>query len=55
MTLYDNHLHIVNPATTPPALAAGRFDLSRAEMSMVLFLSRFVDSDMLPDTLDGAL
>ena len=55
MTLYDNHLHIINPATTPPALAAGRFDLSRAEMSMVLFLSRFIDSDLLPDTLEGAL
>ena len=55
MTLYDNHIHIINPTTTPPALAAGRFDLSRAEMSMVLFLSRFIDSDMPPDTLEGAL
>ena len=55
MTLYDNHIHVINPATTPPALAAGRFDLSRAEMSMVLFLSRFIDSDLLPDTLEGAL
>jgi len=42
MTLYDNHLHIINPATTPPALAAGAFD-GVNKMSCCQFCGNIID------------
>lgn len=52
--LYDNHMHVINEATTPPEIAAGRWEISRAEMSAIMAMSHLLRGIDWPDEIDAA-
>ncbi len=54
MTLFDNHMHIINEATTPPEIAAGRWEISTAEMRAIMGLAHLARGIDWPDELDAA-
>ncbi|NCC53384.1 MAG: hypothetical protein EOM20_19530 [Spartobacteria bacterium] len=54
MTLHDNHMHIINEATTPPEVAAGRWKINRSEMKAIMAVSRALRGIDWPDEVDMA-
>ena len=51
---YDNHIHIINEATTPPEVAAGRFAISKAEMKVIMGAAKVLRAVDWPDEIDAA-
>ena len=54
MTLYDNHIHILNEATTPPAIAAGRWRIDEADMRLIMGAAKTLRAIDWPDEIDAA-
>lgn len=52
--LFDNHIHIINEATTPPEIAAGRWEISHEEMKAILTLAHLLRGIDWPDEIDAA-
>lgn len=54
VALYDNHMHILNESTTPPEIAAGRWDISQSEMRAIMMAARVLRNIDWPDEIDAA-
>lgn len=52
--LYDNHIHVINESTTPPEIAAGRWDISRDEMRAIMAMAHLMRGTDWPDEIDAA-
>ncbi len=51
---FDNHLHIICEATTPPEIAAGRWQITRSEMAAIMMIADALRGVDWPDEVDAA-